>query len=237
MNNAGSNGRAGREPMTANGAMLLVFSLLATAFFVWFLASIAEDVNQWLAKNQHLSGWAQALGAALAVIAAWLLTRRQIAAGVAAERERDRLRRLQHLQLAHLIFSSLLTEAENMRGADLGSFGGREDIQRCCRTAATELDALVLHELPGVIALQASSARSILVQIEGRVSERDKLAATAQAFVKSSVVVLSRVATRGRNLAHSLAVRTATADELAQERAMRQELVELRAAVDAEVPF
>jgi hypothetical protein len=226
-----------KPPVTINGGLLLLFSWLAAAALIWLVAAVAGDVNAWLAKNQHLSGWAQAVGAGLAVIAAWMLTRQQIAAGIAAERERERERRLRHLQAAHLVFSGVLAEAEKMCKADLQNPNDKEDVARGCRTCFAELGTVIIHELPPVVAWQASSAQVFLVQIQDRVNPKGLMTQRDIDTTRRSAVVLARVAKRGQALAWSHVTRTATARELADEREMRWELDRLRAEVDRAIPL
>jgi hypothetical protein len=57
----------------------LVLVWFTAAFAIWFLASISPGVNVWLKDQQHLAGWAQAVGAIIAIFGAYLLGERQAA--------------------------------------------------------------------------------------------------------------------------------------------------------------
>lgn len=51
----------------------LVAVWVSAALGIWFLASIAGEVDGWMFRNQHLSNWAQAIGTVAAIFgAAWL---------------------------------------------------------------------------------------------------------------------------------------------------------------------
>lgn len=76
----------------------LVAIWLAAAAVITFLASIADDVNRWLAANQHLSGWAQAIGGFAAIIGAFLVGNHAVISGRKLDVQRrahDELRRLE----------------------------------------------------------------------------------------------------------------------------------------------
>lgn len=81
------------------GWLLVLIWLLSTSI-IWLLVAIAPGISGWMNSNQHLSGWAQALGGFLAIVGAWMLGRMQINVALAAERERERTTRLRHIQAA-----------------------------------------------------------------------------------------------------------------------------------------
>jgi hypothetical protein len=55
----------------------LVLLWITAALGIWFLASIADNVDRWLMANQHLSAWVQAVGTIAAILAAAWIARRQ----------------------------------------------------------------------------------------------------------------------------------------------------------------
>lgn len=101
-----------------------------TAVVVWLTVALAllffhvtwPDLDAWLKDHQHLSGWAQGIGAILAILGAYHLASRQITTGRVLERERqldEAVRRIQItvviLANAHSTFDLFLRDFEKRR--------------------------------------------------------------------------------------------------------------------------
>jgi hypothetical protein len=215
------------RPLTVPAGVAVILMWITAALGVLFMAAVADDVDRWLSAHSHLSGWVQALFSVLAIVAAGMLGRRQMNAAIATERERNRLQLLRHLQYAHVAFSSLAFDAAEMRRLNPVYPEYRQEIDALSQGELAELEALLLHELPPVVAMQAVSAKAHLLQI-GALCRRIPPRATEIARVSTASLVLQRIAIRGRDLSWSLILRTATEGELIEERQMRDELEELR---------
>jgi hypothetical protein len=206
----------------------LVAIWLTVAMFMLFLDAIFPAVKDWLRVNQHLSGWAQAIGGLLAVLAVWLVARMQANAALAVDKERDRQMRVRHFQAAHLRLSNAAADLERLGRLDIFAHGGVLEVPRACRQIADDLGSPVGPELPSVIASHLSTGKAMLLEFAAIFERLGVYTNREQDLLRQDLAAIRQITLRGRNLCWALIERFASQEELREERSLRDALLALQ---------
>lgn len=126
----------------------LVAVWITAGLAIWFLASIAGNVDRWMSVNQHLSGWFQGVGGIAAVAAAFIVAGIQMRAQQAAERERDRLDRTHKLHAAVVLFSAATSDAIGIARESIHSSGWQAKVANMADSTASDLGQIGPFDLP-----------------------------------------------------------------------------------------
>jgi hypothetical protein len=124
----------------------LVSIWLTASAFIWLFSVVWPNINSWLKEQQHLSGWAQAVGVVVTVLAGFRMVRSQIR----ATQELESVKRQKELLLKTEIVYQLLGNALDAIDRAHDALFGRYLIDISGRTAALERGAEALEALPAL---------------------------------------------------------------------------------------
>lgn len=132
------------------GGWTPVVTWITAAGVLWFLHSIWPEVNGWLKDQQHLAGWAQALGSIVAMWAAYRLGQMQAFAARALIREQQLVEGLRLLQFIRKLLEHAQYQLQAFR--DAWKLNGQlvQTIEECNRLKETiqKIDLAKVNSLP-----------------------------------------------------------------------------------------
>jgi hypothetical protein len=158
-----------REAEAGHEALLVVVVWLAETALIYLFDGAREALGAWLKDNQHLSGWAQAVGAIVALYVAFAVGQRQMLEARLLDQAKSDRSDSAKIRVVEQLFINARRAIVRTHDTILGKTG--DTIESCLsemRHSSAAIEALPVLELPGpgLLAIYVSRAPPGLREFE-----------------------------------------------------------------------